>query len=329
MELYIGLLFLALMLLLVVTYVYTKGRDQLYVRHKNLEGKTVIVTGAEKGKWFNTVLELAKRRGRIIMTCADKTAGESARQRIVKLTGNTNVVYRELDVSQMSSVRAFVTSFKISEKKLDILINNAEMCTRKRTVTKEGLELIFATNFFGPYLLTTLLLDLLKKSHGRVVNVGSVLPASIELDCENLRAEKGFHSQRFYQSKLALLMFTKELARRTVDSGVAVTFVHSGLVQAELYTDISWVYLFLQSIIAGQCVKTPLEGATSILFCALDDSVQTGGYYMDCRLYDQNVWVPKCAYDEGLARKLWEISERLTASSDVIGQLRERLSKGT
>ncbi|XP_062610127.1 retinol dehydrogenase 11-like isoform X1 [Saccostrea cucullata] len=326
MEWYIGLLFL--IVILAVTFFYF-GRDQLYVSHKNLDGKTVLVTGAAKGKGFEIVLDLAKRNCRIIMTCADKKDGESARQRIVQRTGNTNVVYRELDLSLMSSVRAFATSFKITEKKLDILINNQELCTREKTMTKEGLDLIFAINYFGPYLLTTLLLDLLKKSHGRVANVGSVLPASTELDCENLRAEKGFHSQRFYQSKLALLLFTKELARRTEDSGVTVTFVHSGLVQAELYRDVSWVYLFLQSIITGRYVKTTIEGATTILFCALDDSVQTGGYYMNCRLTDQTVWVPKCAYDEGLARKLWEISERLTASSDVIGQLRERLSKGT
>ncbi|XP_062610128.1 retinol dehydrogenase 12-like isoform X2 [Saccostrea cucullata] len=266
MEWYIGLLFL--IVILAVTFFYF-GRDQLYVSHKNLDGKTVLVTGAAKGKGFEIVLDLAKRNCRIIMTCADKKDGESARQRIVQRTGNTNVVYRELDLSLMSSVRAFATSFKITEKKLDILINNQELCTREKTMTKEGLDLIFAINYFGPYLLTTLLL------------------------------------------------------------GVTVTFVHSGLVQAELYRDVSWVYLFLQSIITGRYVKTTIEGATTILFCALDDSVQTGGYYMNCRLTDQTVWVPKCAYDEGLARKLWEISERLTASSDVIGQLRERLSKGT
>lgn len=302
-------------------------RNDLNISEKSLEGKTIIVTGAEQGRGFYIALELAKREGRVIMACADDKKGQKVRQKIVQRTGNTNVVVRHLDVTLMSSVRTFVAWFKLHEKKLDILINNNEMITLKKKMTTEQFEMIFAANYFGPVLLTKLLLDLLKKSRGRVVNVCSALPNSTELDCGNLRAEKSFHYSRFYESKLAMLMFTKDLAKRTVHPGVVVSFVNAGPTQTELCQDISWLFLIFQTFYSGQGLKSATEGARSVLFCALDDSVETGGYYVDGQLMDRTTSVPATVYDEGVAKKLWEVSERLTRQSDVMGELNERLAR--
>lgn len=302
-------------------------QNDLNITSRSLEGNTIIVTGAEQGRGFHITLELAKRKARVIMACADENKGKLVRQKIVQRTGNTNVVVQHLDVSMTSSVRTFVTWFKIHEKKLDILINNKEMISIKKTMTNEQFETIFAANYFGPFLLTHLLLDFLKRSQGRVVNVGSVLPSFTSLDCGNLKAEKFFHFSRFYESKLAMLIFTKELAKRTMNSGVVASFVIAGPTQTDLCQDISWLFLLFQSIYSGQGLKSATKGALSVLFCALDDSVQTGGYYTNGQLMDYTPSVPASVYDEGLAKKLWEVSERLTGQSDVMGELNARLKK--
>lgn len=147
------------------------------------------------------------------------------------------------------------------------------MITIKKTMTEEELELIYAANYLGPFLLTTSLLDLLKRYQGRVVNVGSVLPSCI-----------------------------------------VVSYVNTGLVEIKLYRDISWLFILCQSLRKGQGLKSATEGALSVLFCALDDSVQTGGYYSNGQLIDHTPSVPASVYDEGLAKKLWEASERLTGT---------------
>eukprot|EP00105_Crassostrea_gigas_P016411 XP_011433783.1 PREDICTED: retinol dehydrogenase 11 [Crassostrea gigas] len=329
MELTSVALFAVFIFLLVLLALVLKrlGRNDLNITSSSLEGKTIIVTGAEQGRGIHITLELAKRKARVIMACADENKGKTARQKVVQRTGNTNVVVQHLDVSMMSSVRSFVALFKLHEKKLDILINNEEMISIKKKMTNEQFEMVFAANYFGPFLLTHLLLDLLRRSQGRVVNVGSVLPSSTVLDCGNLKAEKSFHFSRFYESKLALLIFTKELAKRTINSGVVAAYVNAGPTQTELCQDISWLFLLFQSIYSGQGLKSATKGARSVLFCALDDSVQTGGYYIDGQLMDHTPSVPASVYDEGLAKKLWEVSERLTGQSDVMGELNARLAK--
>ncbi|XP_048747816.1 retinol dehydrogenase 11-like [Ostrea edulis] len=292
-------------------YLYFKLRKGKCKSKKTLEGKTVIITGANTGIGFEIALHLARRNGRIILACRNSEKGEAARSRIVQLSGNSNVVFRLVDVSMMSSVRAFVDVIKREEKKVDILINNAGVVTLEKILTEEGLELTFATNHFGPFLLTTLLMDLLKKSKGRVVNVGSAASVIGTVDCDNLRAEKNFSSLQYHNSKTANLLFTKELARRETD--VLISCVHPGTVRTDVFRHMPLPVRIIISTVFRVLTKSPTEGAQPVLFCALDDSVQTGGYYMDCRLYDHTMWVPKSAYDEGLAKKLWETTEKIVA----------------
>lgn len=132
----------------------------------------------------------------------------------------------------------------------------------QKTMT-EGIELIFAANYLGPFLLTTSMLDLLKKRKGRIVNVGSVLPKCrfTEVDCENLKTEKSFDFSRFYETKVALMILTKELAKRTFNSDIVVSYVNTGLVEIDLYRDISWLFLLCQSLRKGQGLKSATECA--------------------------------------------------------------------
>nr|XP_019919816.2 retinol dehydrogenase 11 isoform X1 [Crassostrea gigas] len=291
-------------------YLYVKLHKGKCHSKKNLEGKTIIVTGANSGIGFETALDLAKRNGRVILACRNLERGEAARNKIVQLSGNTDVVCRRVDLSVMSSIRKFVDVIKEEEGNVDILINNAGVLTFEKIFTEEGLELTFATNHFGPFLLTTLLIDLLKRSRGRVVNVGSSASVIGKVDCGNLRAEKEFSQLQYHNSKTANLLFTKELARRE-PGDVLVCYVHPGVVRTDAFRKMPLLFKILAYTVFRVLTKSPEEGAQPVLFCALDDSVQTGGYYMDCALYDHTMWVPKCAYDTGLAKKLWETTERI------------------
>ncbi|XP_078310140.1 retinol dehydrogenase 13-like [Crassostrea virginica] len=295
--------------LYVCMYCYVNLRKGKCHSKKSLQGKTIIVTGANTGIGFETALGLAERRGRVILACRNPDKAEAARDKIVQLTGNSNVVCRQVDISVMSSIRKFVNVIKKEEERVDILINNAGVVTLEKIFTEEGLELTFATNHFGPFLLTNLLLDLIKKSSGRIVNIGSAASVIGKVDCDNLRAEKHFSQFQYHNSKTATLLFTKELARREPD--VLVSCVHPGTVRTDVFRHMPTPVKFLVSTVFRMLTKSPAEGAQPVLFCALEDSVEPGGYYMDCRLYDHSLWVPKSAYDEGLAKKLWESTERI------------------
>lgn len=290
-------------------YLYVKLHKGKCHSKKTLEGKTILVTGANSGIGFETALNLAKRNGRVILACRNLERGEAARNKIVQLTGNTEVVFRQVDLSVMSSIRKFVDVIKKEEETVDILINNAGVVTLEKIFTEEGLELTFATNHFGPFLLTTLLIDMIKRSRGRIVNVGSAASVIGKVDCDNLRAEKEFSQLQYHNSKAANLVFTKELARREPD--VLVCCVHPGTVRTDVFRHMPLPVKILVSTVFRVLTKSPAEGAQPVLFCALDGCVQTGGYYMDCALYDHTMWVPKCAYDTGLAKKLWETTERI------------------
>nr|XP_019919818.2 retinol dehydrogenase 11 isoform X2 [Crassostrea gigas] len=261
-------------------YLYVKLHKGKCHSKKNLEGKTIIVTGANSGIGFETALDLAKRNGRVILACRNLERGEAARNKIVQLSGNTDVVCRRVDLSVMSSIRKFVDVIKEEEGNVDILINNAGV------------------------------LNLLKRSRGRVVNVGSSASVIGKVDCGNLRAEKEFSQLQYHNSKTANLLFTKELARRE-PGDVLVCYVHPGVVRTDAFRKMPLLFKILAYTVFRVLTKSPEEGAQPVLFCALDDSVQTGGYYMDCALYDHTMWVPKCAYDTGLAKKLWETTERI------------------
>eukprot|EP00105_Crassostrea_gigas_P026486 XP_011447469.1 PREDICTED: retinol dehydrogenase 12 [Crassostrea gigas] len=152
--------------------------------------------------------------------------------------------------------------------------------------------------------------DLLKGSRGRVVNVGSSASVIGKVDCDNLRAEKEFSQLHYHSSKTANLLFTKELARRE-PGDVLVCYVHPGVVRTDAFRNMPLLFKILAYTVFRVLTKSPEEGAQPVLFCALDYSVQTGGYYMDCARYDHTMWVPKCAYDTGLAKKLWETTERI------------------
>eukprot|EP00058_Branchiostoma_floridae_P020250 XP_002605740.1 hypothetical protein BRAFLDRAFT_280019 [Branchiostoma floridae] len=282
-----------------------------------LDGKTVVITGANAGIGRETALDLARRGGRIILACRSRERAEEARQDIIWQTDNQNVVFRKLDLASLESVRQFAEEMKREEGRLDILINNAGLCWHSDEKTAEGFDLQFGVNHFGHFLLTNLLLDLLKKSApSRIVVVSSMMHIYGKLDFTptNENGDRYPNLKSYWPSKLANILFAKELARRLEGTGVTVNSLHPGVIYTDLWDSIKADHGFVWgTIMKGFCwvlMKSAREGAQTTIHCAVEETLQnvTGRYFADCSIAEES----EDAKDDGLAKKLWEVSAEVT-----------------
>lgn len=197
---------------------------------------------------------------------------------------------------------------------MDVLINNAGVMRCPRSVTNEGFEMQIGVNHMGPFYLTHLLLDYLKLSTpSRIVNVSSIAHTRGEINTADLNSEKSYDPAKAYeQSKLANVLFTRELAKRLEGSGVTVNALHPGLVDTELMRHMGVFNSFFAKIFVWPLVwpflKTPINGAQTSLYCALDPELEkvTGQYFSDCKQTD----VAPQGADDAMAKFLWKVSEK-------------------
>lgn len=280
---------------------------------KHMMGKVVIVTGANAGIGFETAKDLADRGARVIMACRNEGRGTTARDEIIRTTGNKDVHYRNLDLASLSSVRKFAGEILETEKRLDVLINNAAVMTGENMKTEDGLQYQMACNHFGQFLLTNLLLPMLKQSApSRIINVSSMAYRKGVIDFSNLNMEKETGktiktSQLYANTKLCNVLMTIELERRLRDTGVTANCLHPGMVATDIVQ--SKYATLLKPIATKFFVKTPWEGAQTQIYLAVSPEVSgvSGRYFADCR--EQTT--TKLAQDMTLALNLWEESERL------------------
>uniref|UniRef100_W5L1Z9 Dehydrogenase/reductase (SDR family) member 13 like 1 n=1 Tax=Astyanax mexicanus TaxID=7994 RepID=W5L1Z9_ASTMX len=265
-----------------------------------LHGKTVIVTGSNTGIGKATALALALRGARVIVACRSKQRGEDAAKDIRRESGNDEVVFMQLDLASMKAIRSFVETFLKTESRLDVLINNAGLATAGRT--EDGLGMVFGVNHIGPFLLTNLLLDRLKEcAPSRVVNVSSIGHSlgTIDFNCINT-----------HKRLLCNVLFTHELAKRLKGMGVTCYSLHPGSVRSELGRDLNGTFMNILKCISKVLIQTDeMSGAQTTLHCTLQEGIEplSGRYFSDCKLQD----VKAEAKDDEIARKLWDVSERL------------------
>lgn len=239
-----------------------------------LSGKVAIVTGANTGIGKETAKDLARRGARVYLACRDVQKGELVASEIQATTGNSQVLVRKLDLADTKSIRAFAEGFLAEEKYLHILINNAGVMMCPYSKTADGFEMHIGVNHLGHFLLTHLLLEKLKESGpSRVVNVSSLAHHLGRIHFHNLHGEKFYSAGLAYcHSKLANILFTKELARRLKGSRVTTYSVHPGTVHSELIrhsTALRWLWQLFFFFI-----KTPQQGAQTSLYCAVTDGIE-------------------------------------------------------
>lgn len=304
------------LLIAVSLYIFYKWRKGPYYKKTNrLDGKVVIITGCNTGIGKETALEIAKRGAKVYMACRNYDKCEAARKEIIKISGNMNVFNRSLDLSSLQSVREFAENFLKEETRLDILINNAGIMATPRKLTLDGYEQQFAVNHLGHFLLTNLLLDLLKASApSRIVIVSSLAYVIGNFDKEDMNLEKSYSPYKAYgRSKLANILFNRKLARMLKDSKVTANCLHPGTVQSELMRNNAFlgVVNFLFSKLVFRSTK---GGAQTTLYLALDPELEnvTGGYYDRMKLFP----LMAKAKDDEMADWLWKESLKMVGLNE-------------
>ncbi|XP_048376480.1 retinol dehydrogenase 11 isoform X2 [Stegostoma tigrinum] len=259
-----------------------KGKPAQRCAGKRLDEQIILITGANTGIGKETARDLARRGAVIIMACRDTEKGEAAAKEITEETGNGYVVVKKLDLADTKSIREFAKQINEEYQHLNILINNAGvmMCPYSKTV--DGFELQLGVNHLGHFLLTFLLIDLVKQSTpSRIINVSSAAHTMGSINFDDLNSEKSYNSVKAYaQSKLANIMFTRELARKLEGTGVSVFSLHPGVVQTELARHLNPV-VRLGLTMLRPFTKSPSHGAETTIFCAVAEGLEeeTGQYF--------------------------------------------------
>ncbi|KAL5487320.1 hypothetical protein EMCRGX_G019909 [Ephydatia muelleri] len=272
-----------------------------------LDGKTVIITGANTGIGKETAVDLARRGARVILACRSEEKGEEAVVEVRARSGNDKVVFRRLDLASLESVRQFASSILEEEPTIDILINNAGVMACPYAKTEDGFEMQFGVNHLAHFLLTNLLLDRLKEAPtARIVNVSSIAYRRAKgINFDDLNSEKSYSPFLAYgQSKLANILFTRSLAKRLAGTSVIANCLHPGGIRTEL------VLYSLATPLTFMFMKSPMEGAQTTIYCAVDEAVEgvSGKYFKDCKVTEPNT---KAAVDDDMAEHLWKVSAEL------------------
>ena len=289
--------------------------------------KTAIITGANNGLGFETTKGLVSKNVKVIMACRNVEKGKQAMNEILLHYPNAAIEVEELDLESLASVKDFAGRIKSKYLKLDFLINNAGIMVPPFRKTKDGFESQMGVNYFGHFLLTNLLFDLLKTTpDSRIINLSSIAHKRGIIDFENLNSEKGYSKMKAYsQSKLACLIFAYELQRRISKSGANIKSIaaHPGVSNTNLFQNLPKLSAAVLRIIAPFFTHAPASATLPILYACLGENLN-GGEYIGPTGFSEMKGKPgivksnKVSYDENIAKKLWVISEKLTGQQFLI-----------
>ena len=279
----------------------------------SMKGKICLVTGASSGIGKATALGLAKIGATVVIVCRDAARGEAALTEIRQKCGTGDADRLIADLSSQAEIRRLADQYSRKYRHLHVLINNAGVYYTKRHVTADGLEAMFAVNYLARFLLSNLLLDIIKRSApARIINVAGAYHAKGKINFHDLQGEKDFDGQRAnHQSKLADVLFTYELARRLKGTGMTVNCLHPGMVATSLIDkdkDFPVLFKYFYKL-SKPLMKSPAKGAETSIFLASSPEVEgiTGQYFVNKKIAQS---CPE-SHDRELAKRLWDVSEKL------------------
>ncbi len=278
----------------------------------DLTEKTALVTGANSGLGKAVSRALAARGARVLMVGRDPERGEAARTELQAATGNDRLELLIADLKSQAQVRNLAKQVIETAPKLDFLVNNAGTAFPKRCLTEDGIECTLAVNHLAPFLLTNLLLEQLKAAApSRIVNVGTRINYAMELGDLNWEG-RSFRMMRAYvESKLGMLHFTRQLAKRIDGTGVTVNCVFPGVFKSNLGGTDGAQGLFWKtvSLLVGWALAQPEQAAERVMYLLESPEVAgvSGEYFGDCQI----ISMPAQVRDPAANARVWEISERL------------------
>jgi NAD(P)-dependent dehydrogenase (short-subunit alcohol dehydrogenase family) len=282
----------------------------------NQSGRTAVVTGANSGIGFETARALAAKGARVVLACRSEEKGRDAERRLRDALPSADVRFEPLDLGALASVRAFAEKLRAAEPRLDLLVNNAGVMMPPYGKTADGFEMQLGTNHLGHFALTGLLLETLRRTpKARVVTVSSLAHFWGRIAFDDLQSERSYNPTRAYgQSKLANLLFVRELARRfeaaRLDALAAAA--HPGSTRTELQR-----HSGLMHAVVAVFSQQPPEGALPTLYAATAPDVKSGDYFgpsgfAGCIGPPGRARSSPRAKDADVAKRLWDVSEQLT-----------------
>jgi NAD(P)-dependent dehydrogenase (short-subunit alcohol dehydrogenase family) len=276
-----------------------------------MTGKVCVVTGANSGIGYFAALGLAEMGTEVALVCRNAERGAEAAKKIAKATGTKPRLF-SADMGLMDDVRRVADELNTAYPKIHVLLNNAGVLMRHREENAEGRELTFAINHLGPFLLTNLLLDHIKAAGtGRIVNVASTAHKGGRINFEDLEAKQKFGMWPVYsQSKLANVLFTKELARRLDGTAVTANALHPGVVATNLFTGAAGFFAPIISLF----LISPEVGAHTSIYLATSPEVDgiSGKYFARAAPAP----TAAAARDMDVAARLWQVSEQMTGLAE-------------
>ena len=270
-----------------------------------MKNKIILITGATSGIGKETALGLANLGAIIVFTTRDVIKGEKTKKELIAKTNNKNIHMLTCDLASFESIKNCCNEFKSKFDKLHVLINNAGVWDFKRKESKDGIENIFAVNYLAPFLMTELLLDLLIKSKpSRIINVTSGMHYGT-INFNDIEFKQKFSGAKAYrQSKLALILYTRLLAKKLKGKGVTVNAAHPGMNKTDLGRDAGG----FSKMIFKMMGKDPSIGAETSIFLASSPDIEniTGEYWAKKEIKKSS----KESYDMDIAEKLWDVSKK-------------------
>ncbi|XP_036367307.1 retinol dehydrogenase 12-like isoform X1 [Octopus sinensis] len=298
------------------------GGPLVYYSDVTLHGKTVLVTGGNTGIGKETALDLASRGARVIIACRDLVKAENAAKEIKKMTGNESVATVHLDLADLESVKKMSQQILKNETRLDILINNAGIGVKVKECTKQNFDLYFGVNYLGHFLLTYLLLDLLKKSApSRIINVSSHAHIFVKrlpsLERGDLSGKVKYPQLSGYAtSKLANILHAQILAKKLKGTGVTANSLHPGMVKTEILKNNpinskELLRIEIYRLLFKYMGRSAKDGAKVVIHMAVDKSLEnvSGQYFENLSISSGNL--SRLAKDLNFAKNLWDISLEL------------------